>query len=96
MRVADFTFDFRFRRQCRHGVNDDNVYCTRTCQGVTDFQCLLASVRLGAQQVVDIDAQFTCADWVQRVFSIDKRTGSSRCAAAITCNVMVLLEDSGP
>ena len=74
MRVADFAFDFRFRRQCRHGVNDDNVYCARTRQGVTDFQCLLAGVRLGAQQVIDIDAQFTCIDWVQRVFSIDKRT----------------------
>ncbi len=54
---------------------DDNVYCARTRQGVTDFQCLLAGVRLGAQQVIDIDAQFTCVDWVQRVFSIDKRTG---------------------
>ncbi len=99
MRVADFAFDFRFRRQCRHGVNDDNVYCARTRQCVTDFQCLLAGVRLGAQQVVDIDAQFTCVDWVQRVFSIDKRTGfdSSRCAAAITCSVSVVLpEDSGP
>ena len=52
MRVADFAFDFRFRRQCRHGVNDDNVYCARTRQGVTDFQCLLAGVldirRIGA------------------------------------------------
>ncbi len=46
VRVADFTFDFRFRRQCRYGVNNDNVYCARARQGVTDFQRLFASVRL--------------------------------------------------
>ncbi|STW27715.1 Uncharacterised protein [Klebsiella michiganensis] len=98
MRVADFAFDFRFRRQRRNGVNDDNVYRTGTCQRVTDFQSLFAGIRLGAQQVVDIDAQLACVNRVQRVFRIDKRTGFAfALRAAITCSVSVVLpEDSGP
>ena len=75
MRVADFAFDFRFRRQRRYGVDHDNVYRARTRQRVTDFQRLLTGVRLGAQQVVDIDAQLTRIHWIQRVFRIDERTG---------------------
>lgn len=57
MRIADFTFDFRLRRQRRHGVDDDDVNRAGAGQRITDFQRLLAGVRLGAQQVVDIDAQ---------------------------------------
>ena len=75
MRVADFAFDFRFRRQCRNGVDNDNVYRTRTRQRVTNFQRLFTGVRLRTQQVVDINAQLASIDWVQRVFSVDKRTG---------------------
>ncbi len=98
MRVADFAFDFRFRRQRRDGVDDDNINRAGARQRVTDLQRLLAGVRLRTQQVVDIDAQFACIDRIQRMFSIDERTGlPSRCAAAITCSVRVVLpEDSGP
>ena len=75
MRVADFAFDFRFRRQRRHGVDNDNVYGTRARQRVTDFQRLFAGVRLRAQQVVDVDAQLTRINRIQRVLCIDKCTG---------------------
>lgn len=75
VRVVDFVFDFCFWCQCRYGVNDDNVYCVRMCQGVIDFQCLFVGVWLGVQQVIDIDVQFMCVDWVQCVFSIDKCIG---------------------
>ena len=75
MRVADFAFDFRFRRQRRDGVDDDNINRARARQRVTDLQRLLAGVRLRTQQVVDIDAQFACIDRIQRMFSIDERTG---------------------
>ncbi len=75
MRVADFAFDFRLRRQRRHGVDDDNVYRAGTRQRVTDFQRLLAGIRLGAQQVVDINAQLAGIYRIQRVFGIDERTG---------------------
>ncbi len=75
MRVADFAFDFRFRRQRRDGVDDDNVNRAGARQRVTDFQRLLAGIRLRTQQVVDIHAQLARIDRIQRVFRIDERTG---------------------
>ena len=75
MRIADFAFDFRFRRQRRDGVDDDNVNRARARQRVTDFQRLFTGIRLRTQQVVDIHAQFARIDRVQRVFGIDERTG---------------------
>ncbi len=74
MRVADFAFDFCFWRQGCNGVDDNYVYCARARQCVTDFQCLLTGIRLGAEQVVDINTQFTCVDRIQRMLSIDKGT----------------------
>jgi hypothetical protein len=46
MRVTNLTFDFCFRRQGGNGVDDDHVYCTGARQRVTNFQRLLAGVRL--------------------------------------------------
>ncbi|MNC21887.1 hypothetical protein D3C75_698740 [compost metagenome] len=74
VRVTDFAFNFSFRRQSSNGVNNQNVYRTRTCQRITNFQRLLASIWLGAQQVVDIYAQFLSVNRVQSVLGIDKRT----------------------
>ncbi|MNE84673.1 hypothetical protein D3C80_1816020 [compost metagenome] len=75
MRVTDFAFNFRFRCQCRNGVDNDNVNCARTCQRITDFQCLLTGIRLRTQKIIDIYTEFTGIDWIQRVLCIDKRTG---------------------
>ena len=73
--VAHFAFDFRFRRQGRYRVDDDDVDGVGAYQHVSDFQGLLAGVRLGDQQVVDVYAQLFSVDRVQCVLGVDEGTG---------------------
>ncbi len=75
MRVTNFAFDFRFRRQCRNGVDHQHVNRTGARQRVTDFQRLLTGIRLRTQQVIDVDTQFTGIHRVQCVLGVNERTG---------------------
>ncbi len=75
MHVAHFTFDFSLRYQCRHGVDDDHVNGVGAHQHVGDFQGLFAGVRLGNQQIIDVDAQLAGVLWIERVFGVDECAG---------------------
>ena len=52
--------------------DDQHVDRARTHQGVGDFERLLASVGLGNQEVVEVDAEFARIDGIERMFSVDK------------------------
>ncbi|MNS92258.1 hypothetical protein D3C72_1263870 [compost metagenome] len=77
MHVTHFAFDFSLRYQCCHGVDDDHVNGVGTHQHVGDFQGLFAGVRLGNQQVVDVDAQLAGVLRVEGVFGVDEGAGGA-------------------
>ena len=52
--------------------DDQHVDRARTHQGVGDLERLLASVGLGNQEVVEVDAEFARIDGVERMFGVDK------------------------
>ena len=72
MGIPHIPFDFRFGHQGRHRVDDDDVDGTAAHQGVTDFQGLFPSIRLGNQQVVDVHSQVPGIFRIQGVFRIDE------------------------
>src|SRR5690606_26068367 len=55
--VAHLALDLRARDERGDGVDDDEVEGAGTDQHVHDLQGLLAVVRLGQDQVVDVDAE---------------------------------------
>src|SRR3984957_16042644 len=72
LRIAHFAFDLGPWRQRRDRVDDQYVDRTRTHEGVSDFERLLACIRLGNQEVVEIDAKLARIDGIKRMFSVDK------------------------
>ena len=68
-------------------------------QGLGDLQGLLAGVRLGDEQVVDVHAELAGVDGIQRVLGVHEGRHAALPAAisAMTCRARVVLpEDSGP
>ena len=76
--VAHLTLDLGPGRKRRHRVDDDDVHRARPHQGVGDFQRLLAGVRLGHQQFVQVHAQLVRIGRIQRMLGVDKRRGAAR------------------
>ncbi len=72
--VAHLAFDLGTRRQCRHGVDDDDVNAAGAYQHVDDLERLLTGVRLGDQHLVQIDAQLLGVGRIQCVLGIDEGT----------------------
>ena len=70
--VAHLAFDFTLRRQCGHGVDDDDVDGSRSDEVLGDFQGLLAVVGLRDEQVLDVDAQLGGIEAVEGMFRIDE------------------------
>ena len=75
--VAHLAFDLGPRRQGRHRVDDDDVHRAGAHQGVGDLQRLLAGVRLGDQQVVEVDPQLVGVGGIQRVLGVDEGGGAA-------------------
>ena len=75
MGIAHLAFDFGARHQCRHRVDDQHVDRPRADQHIRDLQRLFTGVRLGEDQVFDIDAQLLGIDRVERVLGIDEGAG---------------------
>ncbi|MNM70341.1 hypothetical protein D3C81_819680 [compost metagenome] len=75
MGIPHLAFNFRLRRQGGHRVDDDDVDRVGAHQHVADLQRLFTGIRLGDQQVVDVDAQLGGIDGIQRVLRIDEGTG---------------------
>ena len=69
--VAHLALDLGPWRQRRHRVDDHDVERRRAHQHVDDLQRLLARVRLGDQQLVDVDADRPGVDRVHRVLGVD-------------------------
>ena len=77
MTVTHLAFNFSFWRKRGNRVDDDHINGTRTHQHVTDFQCLLARIRLRHQQVINLNAKRFRVNRIQCVLSINERTGFS-------------------
>ena len=71
-RIAHFTLEFGARHQGRHRIHYQHVDRAGAHQRVADFQRLFAGVGLRDQQFVDIDAEFSGIDRVERVFGVDE------------------------
>ena len=76
--VAHVAFNFSFRGERGHRVDDDNIHAARAHQHVSDFQRLFAGIGLGDEQIFDIDAEFFRVAYVQRVLGVDKRRRATR------------------
>ncbi len=77
MGIADVAVDFRLGHEGGDRVDDDDVDAVRADENLGDLQGLLAEVRLGDEQVVDIDAQPCGIAGVKGVFRVDKGGGAA-------------------
>ena len=74
MRLAHLAVDLRLCDHCRDGIQNDHVQCARTNQRLHDLKRLLAGVRLGHKQRINIDTQRLCVNGIERVLNVDKRS----------------------
>ena len=70
--IAHFAFDFGFGGHGCNRVHNHNVNGIGTNQCVADFQSLLAGIRLGNQQRVDVHAQCLCVNRVESMLYVDE------------------------
>ena len=75
MGIPHLAFDLRLRSQGCDRVDNDDVYGVGAHQHVADLQSLFAGIRLGDQQIVDIDPQLGGIDGIQGVLGIDEGAG---------------------
>ena len=71
MAVAHLALDLGPWGQRRHGVDDDDVEGTGAHEHVGDLECLLSRVRLGDEQLVDVDADRLGVRRVHGVLGVD-------------------------
>ena len=71
MGVSHLALDLGPWGERRHRVDDDHVERPGADQHVGDLECLLAGVRLGDEQLVDVDADCTGVDRVHGVLGVD-------------------------
>ena len=69
--IAHLAFDFGLGHQRRHRVDDDDVDRAGADQDLDDFERLLAGVRLGDQEILDVDAELLGVVDIERVLGID-------------------------
>ena len=72
VRVAHLSLDLRLRRQGGDRVDRDDGQRSRADEQLGDLERLLARVRLGDEQVVDVDADALGVRWVHRVLGVDE------------------------
>ena len=73
MAVPHLALDLRLRRQRGDRVDRDDVERAGAHEELGDLERLLARVRLGDQQVVDVDADLARVLRVHRVLCVDER-----------------------
>ena len=76
--VAHVAVDLCLRNECRDGVDYDHVKSARLRELLADRKRLFAAVRLGDDQVVEIDADLLRVAGVKRVFRVDERRYTAR------------------
>src|SRR6516162_3817394 len=70
--VAHFAFELGAWNERRDRIDDQHVDRARAHQRIGDFERLLAGVGLGDQEIVDVDAELSRVDRVERVFGVDE------------------------
>jgi hypothetical protein len=78
VRVAHFPLDLGAGHEGRHRVDDDDVHGAAAHELVSDFQGLLARVRLGDEQVVDVHAEPLGVFGVHGVLGVDVGRGAAQ------------------
>src|SRR5690606_721186 len=71
-RVAHLAFKFGARNQGGNGVDDNDLDSVRADQRFGYIEGIFAGIRLGDEQVVEVDAQDLRVARVERVFDIDE------------------------
>src|SRR3546814_12862217 len=75
MAVAHFTLDFSARNESGDAVDDEDIDRIRANESVDDLERLFASVRLGNDEIVDVDAELARIDRIEGMFGIDESSG---------------------
>ena len=70
-RVAHVPFELRTRHERGDAIDDDDIDGVAAHQRLGDLERLLAGIRLGDQQFIDIDADAGRVGGLQRVFDVD-------------------------
>jgi len=84
--VSHLALDFRLWHQRGDGVDDHNVDGAGADEHIGDLQRLLASVRLGHQQRVGVDAEVLGVVRVECVLCVDER-GDATCFLRVRYSV---------
>src|ERR1700759_1473664 len=77
MAVAHFAFEFGAWYESRHRIDNQHIDRARADQRVRYLERLLAGVRLGNQQVVDIDAELAGIGRIEGVLGVDESAGAA-------------------
>ena len=96
--VAHLALDLGAWGQRRDQIDDEDIDRAGTDERVGDFERLLAGIRLGNQEVVELDAELARIAGVEGMLGIDEAANpAGLCASATTWSASVVLpEDSGP
>ena len=73
MAVAHLALNLRARHQRRNGVHNDDVDRVGAHKRLGDLERLLAGVRLGNEQGIDVHAERGSIDRVERMLDVDER-----------------------
>ncbi len=75
--ITHLSFNLSPRRQRSNGVDHHDVDRSRTNELIDDLKCHLTRIRLGDQEVFNINTKGSRIDRIQGVLSIDKRRHTS-------------------
>ena len=77
LHFAHLAFELGLRRQRRDGIDHQHVDGAGADQSVGDLERLLAGVRLGDQEVFEVDTEFPRIDRVERVLGVDEAANAA-------------------
>ena len=78
MGCPHLALNLRFGCQSRNRVYDQYFHCAGTHQHLRHFQCLLAGIGLGHDQVVHLHSQFFGVGRVECVLRVNKSSGATQ------------------
>lgn len=70
--VTHIAFDFSLRREGGHRVNDYDIYSRGTDELVGYFECLLAIIRLGYEELINLYTQLGRIEAVKGMFGVNE------------------------
>ena len=72
MAVSHIAVDLRLRNQCRYRVHDNDIHCPGAYHRLCNLEGLLAIVRLGDVQIINIHTDILRVHRVKCVLCVDK------------------------